>query len=65
PFSTILWILLWILYLSLVKAGQIFLSFQWDILLLEAGFLVIFLMPFRIFPRRYLTSAPSAIVTWL
>jgi lipase maturation factor 1 len=33
----------WALYLSLTTAGQDFLSFQWDILLLEAGFLAIFL----------------------
>ncbi len=31
------------LYLSLVHAGQTFLSFQWDYLLLESGFLAIFL----------------------
>lgn len=39
-------ILLFILYLSLTIAGQTFLSFQWDILLLEAGFLAIFFAPF-------------------
>jgi hypothetical protein len=33
----------WVLYLSLVSVGQEFLSFQWDMLLLEAGFLAIFL----------------------
>lgn len=38
-------ILLFILYLSLVKAGQTFMNFQWDGLLLEAGFLAIFLRP--------------------
>ena len=32
-----------ILYLSIVTAGQAFMSFQWDALLLEAGFLAIFL----------------------
>ncbi len=30
---------MWIAYLSLFLAGQTFLSFQWDILLLEIGFL--------------------------
>jgi predicted DCC family thiol-disulfide oxidoreductase YuxK len=40
-------ILLFVLYLSLTIAGQAFLSFQWDILLLEAGFLAIFFAPFR------------------
>jgi predicted DCC family thiol-disulfide oxidoreductase YuxK len=39
--------LLLVLYLSLTIAGQTFLSFQWDILLLEAGFLAIFFAPFR------------------
>src|SRR5205823_1699747 len=33
----------WALYRSLTTAGQDFLSFQWDILLLETGFLAIFL----------------------
>jgi predicted DCC family thiol-disulfide oxidoreductase YuxK len=36
---------LFVFYLSLTIAGQTFLSFQWDILLLEAGFLSIFLAP--------------------
>lgn len=34
-----------ILYLSLYYAGQLFMNFQWDALLLEAGFLAIFLDP--------------------
>ena len=34
---------LFVLYLSLVTAGQVFMGYQWDALLLEAGFLVIFL----------------------
>ena len=41
-----------VLYLSLVSIGQSFLSFQWDFLLLEAGFLAIFLLP--VFPRIWL-----------
>jgi len=36
-------VLLYILYLSLFYAGQTFMTFQWDLLLLEAGFLAIFL----------------------
>lgn len=36
---------LWILYLSLTVAGQTFLSFQWDNLLLECGLLAILLAP--------------------
>jgi lipase maturation factor 1 len=39
-------------YLSLTIAGQTFLSFQWDILLLETGFLSIFLAPWRLWSQR-------------
>ena len=39
-------------YLSLTIAGQTFLSFQWDVLLLETGFLSIFLAPWRLWPRE-------------
>jgi predicted DCC family thiol-disulfide oxidoreductase YuxK len=35
----------WISYFSLVVAGQAFFQFQWDSLLLEAGFLAIFFAP--------------------
>ena len=45
-------IALFVLYLSLTIAGQAFLSFQWDILLLETGFLAIFLAPWQIWPKR-------------
>ena len=40
-------VLLFVSYLSLTIAGQTFLSFQWDILLLETGFLAIFFAPCR------------------
>lgn len=36
-------IIILLLYLSLYHAGQIFMNFQWDILLLECGFLALFL----------------------
>lgn len=36
-------VLLFVLYLSLFHAGQLFMNFQWDYLLLESGFLAIFL----------------------
>jgi hypothetical protein len=62
-------LLLWISYLSLVTIGQDFLSFQWDILLLETGFLAIFLAHWRSceFPwrRTNVSGAPSPIVIWL
>jgi predicted DCC family thiol-disulfide oxidoreductase YuxK len=37
-------VMLYILYLSLSCAGQFFMSFQWDMLLLETGVLAIFLV---------------------
>jgi len=33
---------LWAMYLSLFQVGRVFMQFQWDILLLETGFLFIF-----------------------
>jgi hypothetical protein len=36
---------LWFLYMSFVHVGQAFYSFGWEILLLETGFLAIFLCP--------------------
>ena len=45
-------ITLFVLYLSLTIAGQTFLSFQWDILLLEAGFLAIFFAPWQLWRKR-------------
>jgi predicted DCC family thiol-disulfide oxidoreductase YuxK len=41
----LIFILLYVYYLSIVSAGQIFMSYQWDLLLLETGFLAIFLRP--------------------
>lgn len=38
---------LWLIYLSFVNTGGVFMSFQWDILLLEAGFLAIFLTEWK------------------
>jgi len=46
-------------YLSLTIAGQTFLSFQWDVLLLETGFLSIFLAPWRLWPRELMWRQAS------
>src|SRR5439155_8320370 len=43
---------LFVLYLSLTIAGQVFFNFQWDVLLLETGFLSIFFAPWRLWPRE-------------
>jgi hypothetical protein len=41
--SAAVWGLMWLLYLSFVNVGQTFYSFGWETLLLESGFLAIFL----------------------
>ena len=43
PVAMLVWLALWALYLSIVNIGQTFYSFGWETLLLEAGFLAIFL----------------------
>jgi hypothetical protein len=58
-------VLCWMFYLSLVTVGQDFLSFQWDILLLETGFLAIFFAPLQILPDFSRESPPPLIVLWL
>lgn len=56
---------LWAFYLSLVSVGQVFLSFQWDVLLLEAGFLAIFFAPLQIRDTLSRASQPSKSFLWL
>jgi hypothetical protein len=46
----LVWLVLWVLYLSIVNVGQRFYSFGWESLLLEAGFLAIFLGNVRTAP---------------
>jgi predicted DCC family thiol-disulfide oxidoreductase YuxK len=55
----------WVFYLSLTNAGQVFMHFQWDILLLETGFLAIFFAPlsWRLGSSR--AAPPSRVVRWL
>jgi lipase maturation factor 1 len=50
----LLLVVLFVFYLSLAIAGQVFLNFQWDVLLLETGFLSIFIAPWRLWPRELL-----------
>lgn len=57
--------LLWLIYLSLSHVGNVFLQFQWDALLLETGFLAIFLAPLHIFPRLVTEPPPSRLMLWL
>jgi Lipase maturation factor len=51
------WLTLWVLYLSIVNVGQAWYSFGWESLLLEAGFLMVFL--------GNGTTAPPVLTLWL
>ena len=55
--SMLVWFLLWAIYLSYVNIGQTFYGFGWESLLLESGFLAIFLGPTQM--------SPSWVVIWL
>ncbi|SEO87327.1 lipase maturation factor family protein [Actinacidiphila rubida] len=52
-----LWAVVWALYLSIVNVGQVWYGFGWETLLLEAGFLAVFLGNAR--------TAPPVLVLWL
>jgi hypothetical protein len=43
PAAMAVWVVLWALYLSIVNVGQRWYSFGWESLLLETGFLAVFL----------------------
>ena len=53
----------WLCYLSLIGAGQNFLSFQWDSLLLEAGFIALLMAPWRW--RLRASGPPPRAALWL
>jgi len=67
-------VLLWLIYLSFASLGQEFLSFQWDALLLETGFMTIFLplvspasplvvLAYQVFIFRFMLSAGTVKLT--
>lgn len=56
---------LWALYLSFVTTGRVFLSFQWDMLLLETGLLAVFIAPWSLRPRLAAMREPSRLGVWL
>jgi hypothetical protein len=58
-------VLAWLCYLSFVNAGQDFLGFQWDVLLLEVGFLGFFLPPWQFDWQPWAAFEPSLFVRWL
>ncbi len=53
--SVVSWTALWVLYQSLVNAGQVFYGYGWESMLLETGFLAIFLGPMGV-------AAPAVVV---
>ncbi|MFI2026266.1 lipase maturation factor family protein [Streptomyces buecherae] len=55
--GVLMWVVLWALYLSIVNVGQTWYGFGWESLLLEAGFLAIFLGNARV--------GPPVLVLWL
>jgi hypothetical protein len=75
---SIMFLILWSSYLSLYLVGQTFLSFQWDLLLLETGFLAVLISPcWRFLYYRFvsdhqleavfdsLSSLKAFVVQWL
>lgn len=57
---------LWMVYLSLCGAGQAFLGFQWDTLLLETTFCSILYAPRGLWPGRNGPSVPPlAVARWV
>lgn len=63
--NAILQVALWALYLSFVQVGQIFYGYGWEMLILEAGFLSIFLCPVRSIRPLASNSPPDTIIVWL
>jgi predicted DCC family thiol-disulfide oxidoreductase YuxK len=58
-------VLCYVLYLSLFHAGNVFLGFQWDLLLLETGFLGILLVGSSLWSRPSRAAAPPRVVQFL
>jgi len=58
-------LLLWATYLSFVTVSAPFLNFQWDNLLLEVGFVTIFLSPWKFWATRPSQNPPSKIILYL
>jgi hypothetical protein len=54
-----------LIYLSYVSAGQEFLSFQWDALLCEVGFLALFASPWNWGIDLWSAYEPHAFVRWM
>jgi hypothetical protein len=65
-FPLICTIVLYFLYLSIISVGQEFLSYQWDMLLLQAGFLAIIVSLLRSSPNsKRLWALTTFLIFWL
>jgi hypothetical protein len=64
-FPGVMLLICWLLYLSVCGAGSIFLGFQWDALLLEAGFLALLLVPWRSRLPHGGSWTPATLPRWL
>ena len=65
--NAVLMALLWMLYMSLVHVGQLFYGYGWEMLLLEMGFLSIFLCPLfgrKLLPQNSPTSKAVVVLYW-
>jgi len=62
--NAIMMFVLWALYLSLLPIGQEWLSYGWDIQILETGFLGMMLCPL-LDPRPFPKRAPPVLIIWL
>nr|XP_023672544.1 lipase maturation factor 2-like isoform X1 [Paramormyrops kingsleyae] len=66
--SSLVFFSLWVLYRSVYQVGQVFLYFQWDSLLLEAGFLAILVAPLNLLwqsPAKHHDATTFWLVRWL
>lgn len=63
--DSLVFLLLWALYLSLYQVGQAFLRFAWDGLLLEAGFLTVLIAPLNLLRWRSSFRHHDAVTFWL
>lgn len=59
PFVSL--VALYVLYLSIVVAGQTFFGFQWDALLLETGFAAVLVTPFGLRPDYSTPTSPVGV----
>jgi len=55
----------WLFYLSLSVVCDVFLGYQWDVLLLEVGFLAVFVAPWQFSPHLSRQSSPPRLALWL